>query len=58
MVKLINLFREILAEEFEQKKKITGRRFIPQVVILPSNIKDQFKDHFRSEEHTSELQSH
>lgn len=47
MIKLINLIKEILAEEFEQKKKVTGRRFIPQVTILPAETKDQFKEHFK-----------
>jgi hypothetical protein len=43
MIKLIDL----LLEDFDNKKKGTGRRFIPQVTILPADTKDQFKEHFK-----------
>ena len=43
MIKLIDL----LNEAFDDNKKGTGRRFIPQVTILPADTKDQFKEHFK-----------
>jgi hypothetical protein len=43
MIKLTNLLKEI----FDDNKKGTGRRFIPQVTILPADTKDQFKEHFK-----------
>jgi len=45
MIKLIDLLKE--AFDAIEKKKGAGRRFIPQIVTLPSDIKDQFKEHFK-----------
>ena len=39
MIKLIDL----LNEAFDDNKKGTGRRFIPQIFTLPGEIYDQFK---------------
>jgi hypothetical protein len=50
LTEIKHLIKEILTEEFDfsqDKKKGSGRRFIPQVVTIPSKVKDQFKEHFR-----------
>ena len=50
LTEIKHLIKEILTKEFDfsqDKKKGSGRRFIPQVVIIPSKVKDQFKEHFR-----------
>ena len=44
MIKLIDLLNE--AFDFD-KKKVPGRRFIPQVMVLPVETRDQFKEHFK-----------
>ena len=44
MIKLIDLLNEAFEGE---KKKGAGRRFIPQIVSLTGETKDQFKEHFK-----------